>query len=232
MNKTTSIIPLAACLLSLLGAPASAAGLDSLSKADATGGVRDALIQGAEKAVAQLGAADGFLANPKVKIPLPPSLQKIERSMKLMGMGRQSDELVTAMNRSAEAAVQEARPVLVDAIHNMSVKDAKGILTGGDTAATDYFRRTTSASLAKKFLPIVQQATAKVGLAKKYDELAANGRMLGLVKPEDATVEAYVTRKALDGLFLTIGEQERAIREDPVGAASGLASKVFGALRQ
>jgi hypothetical protein len=219
-------------LLALLSAvqPGFAAGLESLSNAQSVGGLKEALNQGAAKAVSQLGAADGFLGNAKVRIPLPDSLQKIERGLRFMGMGDEADQLVTSMNRAAEMAVKEASPVLVDAVKKMSIQDAEGILTGGDTAATDYFRKTTSDTLTKKFLPIVQQATAKVQLAGQYNELAGQGEKLGLVKSDDANIDSYVTRKALDGLFLVIGEQERAMRKDPVGTATGLARKVFSAL--
>ena len=149
-------------LLGLLSAtqPGFTAGLASLSNADTVGGLKDALTQGASKAVSQLGAAGGFLDNAKVRIPLPDSLRKIERGLKFMGMGDEADQLVTSMNHAAEMAVKEASPILVDAVKKMSIKDAEGILTGGDTAATDYFRKTTSDTLTKKFLPIVQQATA------------------------------------------------------------------------
>ncbi|MFZ1624896.1 MAG: DUF4197 domain-containing protein [Gammaproteobacteria bacterium] len=219
-------------LLGLLSAtqPGFTAGLASLSNADTVGGLKDALTQGASKAVSQLGAAGGFLDNAKVRIPLPDSLRKIERGLKFMGMGDEADQLVTSMNHAAEMAVKEASPILVDAVKKMSIKDAEGILTGGDTAATDYFRKTTSDTLTKKFLPIVQQATAKVQLAGQYNELAGQGEKLGLVKSDDANIDSYVTRKALDGLFLVIGEQEKAMRKDPLGAATGLARKVFSAL--
>ncbi|MEO8443895.1 MAG: DUF4197 domain-containing protein [Gammaproteobacteria bacterium] len=215
----------------IAAASAAAADLAGLSTADSVGGLRDALIQGSAKAVSQLGAADGFLGNPQVRIPLPDSLRKIERGLKFMGMGDEADQLVTSMNRAAEMAVKEASPVLVDAVKKMSVRDAKGVLTGGDTAATEYFRRTTSDRLTTKFLPIVRQMTAKVQLAEQYNSLAGRGERLGLVKSEDADIDSYVTRKTLDGLFVVIGEQERAMRQDPVGAATGLARKVFGALQ-
>lgn len=221
-----------ATLIFFFSTAAFALDLSQLSNADAVGGLKDALTQGSTKAVAQLGAENGFLDNKAVRIPLPDSLQRIERGLKFMGMGAQADQLVNSMNRAAEMAVQEATPVLLDAVKTMSVTDAKGILTGGDTAATDYFRRTTSDTLTKQFLPIVQTMTARVELAEQYDSLAAQGSKLGLVDPEDATIDAYVTRKALDGLFLVIGEQERAMRTDPVGSATGLAKKVFGALGQ
>jgi hypothetical protein len=212
------------------GAPALAQSLASLSNQDAVAGLKDALVQSSGKAVGQLGAADGFLGNAKVKIPLPDSIKRVESGLRMLGMGRQADELVVSMNRAAEMAVKEATPVLVDSVKKMSVQDAKGILTGGDDAATQYFRRTTSDQLTQRFLPIVKKMTAKVQLAEQYNNLAGQAASLGLVKQEDANIDNYVTRKALDGLFLVIAEQERAIRKDPVGAATGMAQKVFGLL--
>jgi hypothetical protein len=212
------------------GAPAGAQSLASLSNQDAVTGLKDALIQGASKAVSQLGAADGFLGNAKVKIPLPDSIKRVESGLRLVGMSKQADELVVSMNRAAEMAVKEATPVLTESIKKMSVQDAKGILTGGDDAATQYFRRTTSEQLTQRFLPIVKKMTAKVQLAEQYNNLAGQAAGFGLVKQEDANIDNYVTRKALDGLYLVIAEQERAIRKDPVGAATGMAQKVFGML--
>jgi hypothetical protein len=204
--------------------------LGSLSNADAVSGLKDALTQGSAAAVSKLGVENGFLGNDKVRIPLPDALKRVEGGLRLLGMQKQADELVTAMNRAAERAVTEAKPLLVGAIRNMSVQDAKGILTGGDTAATEYFRRTTSGPLTQKFLPIVTKATAKVGLAEKYNNVAGKGAQLGLVDAKLAKIENYVTQKTLDGLFLMVAEQEKAIRKDPVGSATGMAKKVFGLL--
>jgi hypothetical protein len=214
-----------------IGAPARAQSLASLSNEDAVAGLKDALVQGSAKAVTQLGGADGFLGNAKVKIPLPDSIKRVESGLRMVGMGKQADELVVSMNRAAEMAVKEATPVLTDSIKKMSVQDAKGILTGGDDAATQYFRRTTSDQLTQRFLPIVKKMTAKVQLAEQYNKLAGQAAGFGLVKQEDANIDNYVTRKALDGLYLVIAEQERTIRKDPVGAATGMAQKVFGLLK-
>lgn len=214
-----------------VAAPAAGGGsFASLSNQDAVTGLKDALIQGSGKAVSQLGTSGGFLDNAKVRIPLPDSIRRVESGLRLAGMGKQADELVVRMNRAAEMAVKESAPILSDAVKKMSVQDAKGILTGGDDSATQYFRRTTSAQLTERFLPIVKQMTAKVQLAEQYDSLAGRAADFGLVKQEDATLDSYVTRKALDGLYLVIADQERAIRKDPVGAATGMASKVFGML--
>jgi len=224
---------IASIFVFIVGAAAAAhgAGLASISNNDAAAGLKEALREGSAAAVAKLGTENGFFGNNKVKIPLPESLQKVESVMRVMGMKREADELVLAMNRAAESAVAEARPLLVDAVKRMTVQDAKAILTGGDTAATDYFRRTTSEPLGKRFLPIVKQATEKVGLAEKYNSIAGQGAKLGLIKDDQATIEQYVTKKALDGLYLIIAEQEKALRRDPVGAASDIVKKVFGALR-
>lgn len=214
-----------------LATSAQALSLADISGQEAGGGLKEALTQGAGKAVDLLGKSDGFLGNPKVKIPLPESMQKVEGLMRGLGMGKQADELITTMNRAAEAAVPEAKTLLVDAVKQMSVEDAKGILTGGDDSGTQYFKRKTSAALTQKFLPIVKQAIEKVNLAKSYEKFAKKGVQFGLVKEKDAHLENYVTEKALDGLFLMIAEEEKAIRTNPMGAAGNLAQKVFGALK-
>jgi len=209
----------------------AAAGIADISNADAASGLKQALADGSAAAVKLLGTENGYFGNAKVKIPLPPSLQKIEGAMRMMGMKKQADELVLSMNRAAEAAAPEAKQLLTDAVKKMSVQDAKGILTGGDTAATEYFKRSTQAQLTQRFLPIVKKATDGVGLAQQYNSLAGQGVQLGLVKQDDASIESYVTRKALDGLYLMIAEQEKAFRQNPVGATSNIVKKVFGALR-
>jgi hypothetical protein len=218
-------------LVCVVSHAAVAANLDRLTHADAASGLKQALTEGSAAAVAKLGVENGYLANPKVKIPLPPSLQRVEGALRVMGMRRQADELVVAMNRAAEAAAPEAKALLVDAVKKMTVQDAKQVLTGGDTAATEYFRRTTQKQLTERFLPIVKKATDRVGLAQQYNSIAGQGAALGLVKDDQATVERYVTAKALDGLYLMIGEQERAVRQNPLGASSDMVKKVFGALR-
>ncbi|OYZ69437.1 MAG: hypothetical protein B7X98_01320 [Methylophilaceae bacterium 17-43-7] len=221
---------LMAVLFMLSVTHANALSIADLSNAEASGGLKEALTQGVVKAVSTLGSADGFLGNKEVKIPLPDSLKKIEKGMKFMGMGKQSDELVLKMNRAAEAAVPEAKALLVDSIKKMSVADAKSILTGPSDAATQYFKKTTSTQMAAKFLPIVQKATEKVQLAETYNKYAEMGSRFGVVKKEDAKIEQYVTNKALDGVYLMIAKEEAAIRQDPVGQTSNLLKKVFGAV--
>ena len=214
----------------LFATHANALSISDLSNTEASGGLKEALTQGVSKAVATLGTTDGFLGNNEVKIPLPSSLKKVEKVMKMMGMGKQSDELVLKMNRAAEAAVPEAKTLLINSIKKMTVADAKAILTGPQDAATQYFKKTTSAQMAEKFLPIVTKATEKVQLAETYNKYAELGSKYGVVKKEDANIEQYVTNKALDGVYLMIAKEEAAIRQDPVGQASSLLKKVFGAL--
>lgn len=205
-------------------------GVDALSNAEMSSGLKEALNQGVDKAVNSLGAANGFFGNNEVKIPLPDSLKKIEKGMRFIGMGKQSDELILKMNRAAEAAVPEAKALLVSSIKQMSLADAKAILTGPEDAATQYFKKTTSAQMSEKFLPIVTKATEKVQLAKTYNKYAEMGSQFGVVDKKDANIEQYVTNKALDGLYLMIAKEEAAIRQDPVGQASSLLKKVFGAV--
>jgi hypothetical protein len=209
---------------------AASPAFDALSSKDAAGGLRDALAKGIDVAVSQLGAENGFLNDPKVTIPLPSALEKAQRAMKMLGMGAQGDQLKATLNHAAESAVAQAKPIFKQALQHMSVADAKGILTGGDGAATAYFRRATSTQLTAKFKPVVAVATAKLGLAAKYDQYAGKASQLGLVSAQDANLDDYVTAKALDGLFSRIADEEHEIRKDPLGQASSLIKKVFGAL--
>ena len=204
--------------------------LRDLTNADASSGLRQALVQGANQAVSSLGKKDGFLLNKDVKIPLPPRLAKAEKVMRMAGMGAQADDLVLAMNRAAEAAVPEAKTLLLDAVKSMSVDDAKKILTGGDDSVTQFFKAKTSEPLMLKFMPIVQKYTANADLAKKYNKFAGTGLQMGLIKKEDADVDSYVARSALDGVYKMIGQEEKAIRANPAQAVGALAKKVFGAL--
>lgn len=207
------------------------ADLSMFSNKDQVGSLKQALTQGAETAVKNLAKENGYLGNDKVRIPLPESLQKAEGLLRKFGMGSYADDLITSMNRAAEAAVPEAKTLLVDAVKKMSVEDAKTILTGSEDAATQYFRKTTETALTGKFKPIVAKSMEKVKLAKSYDQFAASGSKYGLVNEGDAKLDDYITRKAMDGLFLMMAEQEKAIRANPLEATGSLAKKVFSALR-
>lgn len=222
-------------LIALAHQQAFALGLTDLagvSDSDASKGLKTALEKGALSAIGILGKTDGFLGNEKVRIPLPGYLDDAAKILRATGKRAQVDELVTSMNRAAEAAVPMAKNLLVNAVKNMSVTDAKKILTGGDTSVTQFFADKTRTPLTGTFLPVVSKATAKVGLAKKYDAVAGKAAGLGLVKKEDAKIDTYVTGKTLDGLYFVIGEEERKIRRDPVGTGSDILKKVFGALKK
>ena len=210
---------------------AHALSLGDISNTDASKGLKTALEKGVAVAVSLLGRTDGFLGNPKVRIPLPGYLEDASKLLRNFGQGQRIDELVTAMNRAAESAVPMGKDLLVGAVRAMSVNDAKNILTGGDTSVTNFFAEKTRAPLGVKFLPVVNRATEKVGLANKYNEFAGKAAGFGLVKKEDANIQQYVTGKTLDGLYLVIGEEERKIRQDPVGSGSAILQKVFGALK-
>lgn len=205
--------------------------LSTVSNKDQIGSLKQALTQGAETAVKNLAQKNGYLDNPKVRIPLPESLQKADKLMRQFGMGRYSDELIASMNHAAEAAVPEAKTLLVGAVKKMTVADAKSILTGPDDAATQYFRKSTETALAGKFKPIVKKSMQKVKLAEKYDQFAGKGAQFGLVDERDAKLDDYITRRALDGLFLMMAEQEKAIRANPLEATGNLAKQVFTILR-
>lgn len=201
--------------------------LSGVSQGEASAGLKETLTRASSAAVSRLGATDGFLNSPKVHIPLPDGLKQAKSAMKLLGKGDEFDKLEVSLNRAAEAAMPEAKQLLIDAVKGMSVQDAKGILAGGDDAVTQFFRGKTEGSLSKKFLPVVKNATDRVGLARQYNKLAGQAASFGVIKSEDDKIENYVTRKALDGLFLTLAEEERAIRQDPVGTGSALLKKLF-----
>lgn len=227
----TAIFRCLAALVWICASPAHALSIADLSNKDAVDGLKAALDKGTQLAVQRLGAENGFFGNDKLKIPLPESLKRVESALRLAGMGRQADELVLRMNRAAEAAVPEAKALFVGAIKQMSVQDAKGILSGGNDAATQYFKRSTAGPLEQKFLPIVRKSMAKVKLAEIYDQYAGQAAQLGLIGKDDVKLESYVTRKGLEGLFTVVAEEEAKIRANPVQETSRIIQKVFGAIK-
>ncbi len=211
---------------------AYALSLKDLTDKDATTGLKTALERGALAAVGILGKENGFLGNEKVRIALPGFLNDAGKLLTKLGQSKRVDELVMAMNRGAEQAVPFSKDLLRNAVKNMNVVDAKNILTGGDTSVTTFFAGKTRDPLTEKFLPVVNTATEKVGLAQKYNNFGEKATQLGLIKQEDANIQRYVTTKTLDGLYTIIGEQERSIRQDPVGTGSEILKKVFGVLKK
>lgn len=216
----------AALVLAAWGLPLTARA--ALGMDDAAAGVRAALERGAASAINLLGRNDGFLGNPKVRIALPGMLEDAARLLSKLGQKRRVDELVTAMNRAAEQAVPEARDLLLNTVRALSVEDALSIVRGGQTSVTDFFARKTREPLGVKFLPIVTHATEKVQLAERYNAFASKAAGLGLVKAEDANLQQHVTARALDGLYLMIGEEEQRIRANPAKTGSAILQQVFG----
>ena len=205
----------------------------TVSNADVSSGLKGALFQGVRNAVDELGQENGFLDNTRVKIPLPKSLQKIEKTLRFAGQGDRVDEFVEAMNHAAERAVPEATDIFLDSIKQMSCTDARNILfSGQDDAATQFFRRTSEQRLRQKFRPVVEDFTEQVGVTQKYKQMIGSYGFLGKVVGRDATdLDGYVTDKALDGLFLLVADEERKIRRDPVGRTTSILRKVFGILK-
>lgn len=224
-------IPALAALVAMTHRHALALSLGDLTNAEASRGLKTALEQGALAAIGLLGKTDGFLLNDKVRIPLPGFLEGAANLLRTLGQGGRIDELVTSMNRAAETAVPQARDMLVGAVKSMSVDDAKKILGGGETSVTGFFADKTRAPLGTKFLPIVTKATEKVGLANQYNDIAGKAAGMGLMSRDDANIQQYVTGKSLDGLYFMIGEEEKKIRQDPIGTGSAILKKVFGVLK-
>ena len=193
-------------------------------------GLKQALQLSTGKAVALIGRPDGFLKNEAIKIVLPPKLQTIGKGMRMLGMGARVDELEVGMNRAAEQATPQAKQIFIAALKKMSFDDARKILTGDDTAATEYFKRTSSADLTAAFSPIVKQSMQRVGVVQQYDRLLASAPG-GSVLAEQFDLDQYVVGKTLDGLFLMLGEEEKKIRKDPAAQTTALLKEVFGRLR-
>lgn len=192
-------------------------------------GLKEALNKGTQFAVDNLGKDGGFLDNDKVRIPMPSSLAWVEKTLRTLRQDRLADEFVASMNHAAEQAVPEAAAIFGDAIQQMSLEDARGILSGPDDAATQYFRRTTSDALTAKMRPIVEEATSRTGVTSNYKAMTAKAGGLTSLLSEDTTdLDGYVTDKTLDGLFLMVAEEEKRIRENPLARTSDLLKKVFG----
>jgi hypothetical protein len=205
--------------------------LEGVSQREAVAAIKLALLDTSRAAAARLGAANGFFGNDSVKIRLPQSLRRVEALMRATGLERQADELTLAMNRAAEASMADARALVESTVKIMKIEDAKTVLLKSDKGATEYFSKTAAEPISKKLLPVVKKAAAKAGVVDKYNAIARHGRELGLLKSEQAEIEQYVAEKALDGLYLTIGEEEKLLRKNPSAAHSATVQKVFGALR-
>lgn len=213
------------------GAPTSGSsesGPSALSQSEMSGGLKEALAKGVKHAVSQLGRNDGFLDDPSVKIPLPGSLAKVESVLRALHQEKLADEFVATMNHAAEQAVPQAADVFSNAIKKMTLQDARGILSGPQDAATQYFKKSSEAELRQRFRPIVESATAKAGVTASYKKMMNKAGPVAQFMGGAEDLDGYVTDKALDGLFLKIAEEEKAIRTNPVARTTDLLKKVFG----
>lgn len=210
------------------GSSRSGAGTAGLSAADMTGGLKEALSVGAERAIKGLGKAGGFMNDKSVRIPLPGPLQKAEGALRMLGQGKLVDEFQATLNTAAEQAVPKAAPIIGNAIRDMSIADAKAILTGPDDSATRYFEGKTSDSLANAFLPIVKSTTDSAGVTSAFKKLSKKAGPVADQLGTSADVDRYITDKTLDGLFLKLAAEEKSIRQDPAARSTDLLKKVFG----
>lgn len=203
------------------------ASLTALTETEIANGLKEALAKGVAQAVAQLGKDGGFLKNLDVKIPIPEKLRSVEKGLRAMGQDKYADEFDASLNHAAEQAVPAAAAVFADAIKQMTVNDAQAILKGPPDAATQYFRKTSTTQLTEKFLPIVKTATEKTGVTAAYKQLIQKaGPMAQLLGQDNADLDSYVTKKALDGLFKMVAAEEKQIRENPVARTTDLLKKV------
>jgi len=252
MKRSLSLAALCLLVSPLLAGPAQAGWADVLDKAqqasqavsqtsgstnsvpagvsdtDIAKGLKEALAKGVSTSIASLGKTDGYFSNQAVKILLPEQLQKLETPLRLAGQGKLIDDLVLAMNRAAEQAVPQAANILGDAVKNMSVSDAKGILTGPEDAATQYFRKSSGAKIGELMQPIISKATDSVGVAKAYKKFTANPLAASAAQAYGLDLDAYVNAKAQDGLFTMIAKEEKDIRTNPAERTTSLLKKIFG----
>jgi hypothetical protein len=199
-----------------------------LTTAEVAEGLKEALINGISKGSDQVSQLDGYFKNPEIKIPFPPDVKKVENTLRDIGLGSEVDKFIMTLNRGAEDAAKEAKPIFISAIKSMTIDDAWGILKGEQDAATQYLKRTTSAQLKEKFKPAIQNSLSKVNATKYYSDLVTRYNKIPTVEKVNPNLDDYATDKAIDGLFLMIAKEEKNIREDPVARTTDLLKKVFG----
>ncbi len=198
------------------------------TEAEAAEAIKQALINGTDKGVSTVSIIDGYFKNPEIKIPFPPEATAIESKLRSVGMGKQVDKAVLSINRAAEDAAKEAKPIFVAAIKGMSIKDAIAIVTGKENAATEYLKKTTTTELKVKFEPVIQNSLNKVNATRYWSDLMNTYNKIPLVQKMNPDLTAYVTDRAIEGLFIMIAKEELRIRKDPVARTTELLKKVFG----
>lgn len=199
-----------------------------LTTAEVGDGLKEALIKGISNGSDLVSQVDGYFKNPEIKIPFPPEVKKVEDRLRQVGFGEEVDRFVMTLNRGAEDAAKEAKPIFISAIRQMTIEDAWGILKGQPNAATEYLKRTTSAQLREKFMPVVQNSLTKVNATKYYGDIVKRYNQIPLVEKVNPDLAGYATDKAIDGLFVMIAREEKAIRENPLERTTDLLKRVFG----
>ena len=205
-------------------------GIQGLSNDQIVSGLKEALSLGAQKSSDKLSVTDGFFKDLAIKILMPPEAKDVESKLRQLGMGSYVDNAILSMNRAAEQASKDAAPIFIDAVKHMSFSDATKILTGPNDAATQYLKTTTSAQLTAKFKPVIQSALDKTDATKYWNDVFSNYNKIPFVKKVNPDLQAYVTQKALDGLFYTLAQEEAKIRKDPMGTANSIIQTVFGSI--
>jgi hypothetical protein len=199
-----------------------------LTTAEVGEGLKEALVNGISKGSDQVSQLDGYFKNPEIKIPFPPEVKKVENTLRDIGLGSEVDKFVMTLNRGAEDAAKEAKPIFIAAIKSMTINDAWAILKGEENAATEYLRKTTSSQLREKFKPVIQTSLNKVNATKYYGELVTRYNKIPLVEKVNPNLDDYATDKAIEGLFIMIAKEEKNIRQDPVARTTDLLKRVFG----
>jgi hypothetical protein len=202
-------------------------GSGSLTAAEVAEGLKEALIKGISTGSDIVSQADGYFKNPEIKIPFPPDVQKVEDRLRQIGLGNQVDRFILTLNRGAEDAAKEAKPIFITAIKSMTIQDAWNILKGQDDAATQYLKRTTSAQLKDKFKPVIQNSLSKVNATKYYSEIVTRYNQIPTVQKVNPDLDDYATDRAIEGLFLMIAKEEKNIRDNPVARTTELLKRVF-----
>lgn len=225
MKKSTIIAFLISCFIA---AVLTTQAQFSLSSEEVGNGLKEALTQGISKGADALSQADGYFKNPKIKIPFPPDAQKMEKKLRDIGMSEDVDKFILTLNRGAEDAAKQAKPIFVDAIKKMTITDVMAILKGQPDAATQYLKKTTSPQLTAQFKPVIKASLDKVGATKHYKDLASTYDKIPFVKKVNPDLEAYTTDLAIQGLFITVANEEKEIRANPAARTTDLLKKVFG----
>lgn len=199
-----------------------------LTTAEVAEGLKEALVKGISTGADLVSITDGYFKNPEIKIPFPPEVKKVEDALRKIGLGGQVDKFVMTLNRGAEDAAKEAKPIFIAAIKSMTIQDAWAILKGEDDAATQYLKRTTSSLLKDKFKPVIQNSLNKVNATKYYGEIVSRYNQIPLVEKVNPNLDDYATDKAIEGLFVMIAKEEKNIRVDPIARTTEILKRVFG----